>query len=69
MANYQVLFLLDGGGNGFQPGAATLGERGQQQWVLDGDGRVEVRVQLVAAQVELPSQLQVHLNRAVVGNV
>ena len=59
MAHDQVLLALDRGRDRLELLGVVALERAQQQRVLDGDGRVEVHVQLVAHDVELAAQLQV----------
>jgi len=69
VADDRVLLLLDGRRDGRELRRAALRERCQQQRVLDGHRGVEVGAQLVAVQVELAAELQVHLDRAAVGIV
>ena len=60
MANHLVLLALDGRGDSLQLLGMVLAQGVQQQRILDGDRSVEVSVQLVALDIELAAQLQLH---------
>ena len=66
VAHHAVLLALDGRRDGLQLLRVVAPQRAQKQRVLDCDRRVEVRVQLVARDVKLPAQLQVHRAHAAV---
>ena len=61
MAHDLVLLLLDSRRDGRELFGMALGQRLQKQRVFDGDGGIEVGVELVAGEVELPAQLEVDL--------
>ena len=59
VADDRVLLALDGCGDGRELLGVVLLERAEKERVLDGHGGVEVRVELVARDIELSAQQQV----------
>ena len=69
IADDEVLLLLDRLGDGLHLIAPLLRERVNQQRILQRDLRVEVGLQHIALQIELPAKLQVHRDLTVINHI
>ena len=69
IADDEVLLLLNRLRDGLHLIAPLLRERVDQQWILQRDFRVEVGLQHIALQIELPAKLQVHRDLTIIDHI
>ena len=69
IADDEVLLLLNRLRDGLHLIAPLLRERVDQQRILQRDLRVEIRLQHIALEVELPAKLQVHRDLTVIDHI
>ena len=69
IADDEVLLLLNRLRDGLHLIAPLLRERVDQQQILQRDFRVEIRLQHIPLQIELPAKLQVHRNLTIIDHI